>query len=519
MKRLRWTWAVELLAVLMAWILLCTAIARGQSCAPGRPCPPGQRCPVGQGGVNIGIGLGLGAGAWRSPRIQPAQPPQQPLAAPAPPQAVRVANRMQGHGFLGSGAFVAWGDTAVVLTCYHGFREGVGEVTVTTAQGSAMRARVLGVDPAEDLAALAVPSCPAKPLVVSTGYPRPGEVVYGGGFEGDGQWAWATGQCRGFVAINPKSKKATSFAFAAVVRQGDSGGPVLNQRGELIGVLWGTDDRETVATYSGSILRFLASLPTTGLVAAATEPPAKACNPPLPEPPKAAAICDCSPVIAKIEAMAKAWDEHRAAADKRIEAVAAAITKQGVAVTGQAVDVAEIHQAIKGLPTSIEGLAGSLKSIPGQITAVKTAVESQRGTIQSQAQIVNQVQQTVAAMPDAIGTAAAATGRTALWTALCGALGVGGPAGIGLAIGLRLLGRAINRRRTASEATTQPATATQRPPEPIVDRQIITAPVPTAHERALQAAVDLYSERYPGGGSLIQSYVSQFESGNLGALK
>lgn len=506
MRRLSPTWAAELLAVVLAWLALCAAVARGQTYQSGA-------CPGGKCGVGLGIDLGIGIGGWRNGRAQPSEP-RQPLREPAPPQAVRIVNAVAGGSYYATGALVACGDGAVILTCRHTFKAGAGTITITTANGQTLPGTLIATDRSEDLAALAVASCPVQPFVVATEYPRPGDVVRGGGFGGDGQWIWIAGPCRGFVYADRSKTKAVTFAFRGSARQGDSGGPVLNQRGELVGILWGTDGRETFATYSGRIAPFLASLPnklqTQGGTGDPADPRAKDL---LGEAiARAAPRCDCSPVVAKIEAMAKQFADHQGA-------VAAALTKQAIAVNEQAASAAELHQSVKGLPASLDGVVGVLKKIPGDIAAVKTAVESQKTTIQSQAQIVNQVQQTVAAVPDAIGTAAAASGRTALWTALCGALGVGGPAGVGLAIGLRLLGRAIDRRRQTTETAPQPAATAQRPPEPIVDRQIITAPVKTDHERALQAAVDLYAQRYPGGGQTILSYVSQFESGNVGALK
>jgi len=518
MKRLAsWLWEFVILGI--AWLVLCAAFARGQTSGPSQ-CGPG--------GCGVGIDLGLGIGAWRKPRPPASQPAQQPSREPVPAQAVRIANTVSGATYYATGAFVAHGDQVVVLTCRHAFKAGAGQIAVMTADGRQFRATLISVDRAEDLAALAVATRPAQSLIVATEYPRGGEPVRGGGFGEKGQWRWITGACRGFVYADRSKSKAVCFAFAGGAREGDSGGPVLNQRGELVGILWGTDDRETFATYCGAIAKFLACLPRQSPVASTPQPAAAGQGFPPPgsvAPGPASRSCDCSPVVAQIEALGKAWEGHRQAADKRMEAVAAAVTKHGIAVNEQAAGAAELQQTIKALPKTIDEMAVALKALPSGMAAVKAAVESQKAAATAQASVVTEVHQIVAGIPAAIGTAAADSGRTALWTALLGALGVGTPAGIGLAIGLRLLGRAVNRRAAATQkeqpavSAPPPVASPQSPAEPIVDRQIITAPVPTAHERALQAAVDLYSERYPGGGSLIQSYVSQFESGNLGALK
>jgi hypothetical protein len=48
--------------------------------------------------------------------------------------------------------------------------------------------------------------------------------------------------------------------LSAGARQGDSGGPILNQRGELAGVLFGTAAGQTTGSYCGRVRSFLASV-------------------------------------------------------------------------------------------------------------------------------------------------------------------------------------------------------------------------------------------------------------------
>jgi len=48
--------------------------------------------------------------------------------------------------------------------------------------------------------------------------------------------------------------------LAAEARQGDSGGPILNQRGELAGVLFGSGPGYTSGSYGGRVLKFLSSV-------------------------------------------------------------------------------------------------------------------------------------------------------------------------------------------------------------------------------------------------------------------
>ena len=48
--------------------------------------------------------------------------------------------------------------------------------------------------------------------------------------------------------------------LAAEARQGDSGGPIFNQRGELAGVLFGSGPGYTSGSYGGRVLKFLATV-------------------------------------------------------------------------------------------------------------------------------------------------------------------------------------------------------------------------------------------------------------------
>jgi hypothetical protein len=68
---------------------------------------------------------------------------------------------------------------------------------------------------------------------------------------------------------------------AVVARQGDSGGPIFNQRGELAGVLFGSAHGTTTGSYCGRIGGFLASLgpdvgrrPSAAIAAAPARPTA-----------------------------------------------------------------------------------------------------------------------------------------------------------------------------------------------------------------------------------------------------
>ena len=51
---------------------------------------------------------------------------------------------------------------------------------------------------------------------------------------------------------------------AVEARQGDSGGPIINQRGEVCGVLFGSAPGYTIGSYGGRVRQFLATVIPNG---------------------------------------------------------------------------------------------------------------------------------------------------------------------------------------------------------------------------------------------------------------
>jgi hypothetical protein len=49
------------------------------------------------------------------------------------------------------------------------------------------------------------------------------------------------------------------IVISTPARQGDSGGPVFNEAGEVAGILWGSEGRNTYATHAGRIQQWLAT--------------------------------------------------------------------------------------------------------------------------------------------------------------------------------------------------------------------------------------------------------------------
>lgn len=196
-----------------------------------------------------------------------AQPYQQPAPSQQAPPAhaasiVRIYNATGNGRTGGSGTLVdVEGESAVVLSCAHLFREGRGEVTVHFQNGSIYAAKVLAVDKAADLSAVEIKN-PGLPAVdVATEYPQRGDMVSSCGYGQDNRLWCNRGRVIGYVTVmgyNPRE----SIEISGFARQGDSGGPMFNAQGQLCGVLFGTDTTRQVVdgTFCGRVRAFLARI-------------------------------------------------------------------------------------------------------------------------------------------------------------------------------------------------------------------------------------------------------------------
>ncbi|HLA85985.1 MAG TPA: serine protease, partial [Thermoguttaceae bacterium] len=82
---------------------------------------------------------------------------------------------------------------------------------------------------------------------------RPGDRLDSCGFGPDDRLAVNHGTFLRYARRNPADTVTDWLVLTGAARQGDSGGPVFNSRGELVGILWGTDGRTVVATQCGRL--------------------------------------------------------------------------------------------------------------------------------------------------------------------------------------------------------------------------------------------------------------------------
>ncbi len=171
----------------------------------------------------------------------------------------RVVAPGRGSVSYGSGTLVYADETrGVVVTNWHVVNEATGPVSVHFPDGFYSLGTVQMIDRDWDLAAILIRKPNAQPVPIADRPPRPGETLTIAGY-GAGQYRAASGPCTQYVA--PGLKFPFEMVEVAVsARQGDSGGPIFNSRGELAGVLFGEGNGRTSGSYCGRVRWFLTSV-------------------------------------------------------------------------------------------------------------------------------------------------------------------------------------------------------------------------------------------------------------------
>jgi hypothetical protein len=244
---------------------------------PIRQLPPRLGVQAGQQPVSVPLNI---LPVQLSGSAAPA-PPNQPPAPPHPAVARIVVHERDGVSY-GSGTLVdVRGQFGLVVTNWHVIRDAAGPISVEFPDGFRSPAEVVKTDKDWDLAALSIQRPSASPVRVSPAAPQLGEWLTIAGY-GSGQWRTAAGQCTQYLAPGVDFPHEM-VELATEARQGDSGGPIFNQQGELVGVLFGSGPGYTSGSYGGRVLNFLATVVpggTPGLVPQEQPPPVTAAPPP-----------------------------------------------------------------------------------------------------------------------------------------------------------------------------------------------------------------------------------------------
>jgi hypothetical protein len=195
-----------------------------------------------------------------SPVPAPAARLHAPSTMPVHPAVVRIFAAERGSHSLGSGTLIDVRDSyGLVVTNWHVIRDATGEISVAFPDGFQSAARVVKTDPDWDLAALSIWRPNVAPVAISNVLPQRRELLTIAGYGSDGTFRAVSGPCTQYLAPSDRHPHEI-VELAATARQGDSGGPILNQRGELAGVLFGSVDNTTAGSYGGRVLEFLAPL-------------------------------------------------------------------------------------------------------------------------------------------------------------------------------------------------------------------------------------------------------------------
>jgi hypothetical protein len=245
-------------------LILLSGVALLVSAASSFATPagvPGARVPSLFQAANSGsttVGQGRPSSVFALPKMS-APPSAVPRSSGMHPAVVRVVAPGDGSVSYGSGTLVdVKGDYGLVVTNWHVINEATENISVVFPDGFYSLATVRKVDREWDLAALVIKRPNVTPVPVANAPSQPGELLTIIGY-GSGKYRAATGRCTTYVAPGMRMPYEM-VELAASARQGDSGGPILNQRGELAGVLFGEGGGRTAGSYCGRVKWFLASL-------------------------------------------------------------------------------------------------------------------------------------------------------------------------------------------------------------------------------------------------------------------
>jgi hypothetical protein len=223
---------------------------------------------------------------------------------------------------LGSGTLIAKDDdAALAITCWHLFRDNpYGAIGVTFVNGERFQATRLGHDDQLDLALLEIQGVPSAAVVpIADVPPQVGSTVYSGGFgDSQGRFQAQAGSVNAYLThfyrgrdsfVTTDQGRGDVIDIAGLARNGDSGGPMLDQNYRLAGVIFGSDKRAVSGTHCVELMQFIQRCPggRCPVPQYQQQPPMRPV-PPKPQPP-AVAGCKCgdcckenAAMIVKLEA-------------------------------------------------------------------------------------------------------------------------------------------------------------------------------------------------------------------------
>jgi hypothetical protein len=170
---------------------------------------------------------------------------------------------------IGSGVAVRWQKRIVILTAQHVIKD-AKKIHVETHKKKVHKVRVLKADATWDCAVLefdgeAADLDVAQLELGSAAMFAGGERLESCGYGPDGQLAVNSGLFQGYRRTTTTPNGPDDWmVISGHARGGDSGGPIFNSHGKVVGVLWGTDGAEVVGVQAGRLHVLLdAAVPQT----------------------------------------------------------------------------------------------------------------------------------------------------------------------------------------------------------------------------------------------------------------
>ncbi len=403
----------------------------GRSCSPRRGQRTLLRCFLVTVAIAGHAAVCLAANPGFSRQCTPDGCRQVPHAATC-----RVENALAGGArCLGSGTLVDRDPTrGLVVTCQHIFREGSGTIRVTFPDGRTRAARMVHADAAWDLAALVTEPPEAQPVAVAADQPRRGEPAWSCGYGPQGRYACNQGRVTGYVRTHTTATFET-LELTGTAREGDSGGPVFNRRGELVAVLWGTDGRTVGGTACGRVDRFLAETGRYLFPWNARNNPAGLPQQPIVINPAG----DLSRLEGKLDRIAELLEGIRQPAQTPSDPARPGPPPEQVGQVSPHQPTGNLEADVAGLRDTVARLAGDLDTLPDRFQSRIDKVKGEGA--ETTREIARAYVRDLLAEKLSDGTLGLSAGKL-----LGGALGLSGPLAAAVALGAWLIARRIGRK-------------------------------------------------------------------------
>jgi hypothetical protein len=386
-------------------------------------------------------------------------------------------------GTLGSGTLIDRNESVgLVLTCAHLFEGCPSQIVVSFPRGGKFGARLIEIDRANDLVALTIRRPEVAPLTVAEG--EPAGVLTACGFGPSGVFRAIQGRITGQALAAGAAYPSTTMCGA--VRPGDSGGAILNTRGQLAGVVWGQRDGQTYSTCGRAVHEFLAKVRSTLFASHNPQPPAAVPQSPTPQ-------LDLAAFANDIDARLRALDAKKQDKGHYLQ-----------------------HGDLNGYVS-----ADDIAKLTGPL-AVRTEVESKIGAVASKFESVRERIEQISTTREGI------LNGISLAKLAVGALGLSGPLAIAVVIAGGFVGGRVRSRLSRLEShiglpkATPPASATKSqavavdspPPPQQTLRETHYVPIEQdTFSQAHQWASEHVARKYPGATEVLQaqdSLIKQF---------